>query len=68
MATAQTQTQPNHDSFLRVPRITERMSISRSAWWAGVKAGKYPPGTKLSPRVTVWRASSIDALIANFGK
>lgn len=64
----QTQTQPHPDSFLRVPRITDRMGIGRSSWWAGVKAGKYPPGIKLSPRVTVWRASQIDDLIANFGK
>ena len=63
------QPQPHHDSFLRVvPHITQRMSISRSTWWAGVKIGKYPPGIKLSPRVAVWRASDIDALIANFGK
>ena len=57
------------DSLLRVvPHITDRMGISRSGWWKGVKDGKYPPGIKLSPRVTVWKASDIDALIANLGK
>ena len=64
-----TQTQPHHDSFLRVvPHITDRMGISRSGWWKGVKEGKFPPGIKLSPRVTVWRASDIDTLIASLGK
>ena len=61
--------QPQQDSLLRVvPHITDRMGISRSGWWKGVKDGKFPPGIKLSPRVTVWRASDIDALIANLGK
>lgn len=60
-------TQP--DSLLRVePHITQRMGISRSSWWKGVKDGKFPPGIKLSPRVTVWKASEIDALIASIGK
>lgn len=64
-----TVTQPKNDRFLRVvPHITERMGISRSSWWKGVKDGKYPQGTKLSPRVTVWRESDIDALIASIGK
>ena len=57
------------DSLLRVePHITKRKGISRSGWWKGVKDGKYPPGIKLSARVTVWKASDIDALIANIGK
>ncbi len=57
------------DSLLRVvPHITTRMGISRSGWWKGVKDGKFPPGIKLSPRVTVWKSSEIDALIANLGR
>ena len=63
------QHQHQPDSLLRVePHITQRMGISRSGWWKGVKDGKYPPGIKLSARVTVWKASDIDALIANIGK
>lgn len=60
--------QPKNDRFLRVPHVTERLAISRSSWWQGVKSGKYPPGIKLSPRVTVWRQSDVDALIASAGK
>ncbi len=56
------------DRFLREPSILEILPIGRSTWWAGVKAGKYPAGIKLSPRVTVWRASDIDSLIATIGK
>lgn len=60
--------QPRHDSFMRVPSITERMGVSRSYWWKGVKDGKFPQGVKLSARVTVWRASQIDSLINSLGK
>jgi len=57
------------DRLLRVvPHITERMGISRSAWWKGVKDGKYPKGINLSARVTVWKESQINELIANLGK
>ena len=63
-----TETENRRDSFVRVPTITERMGVSRSYWWKGVKDGKFPPGTKLSSRVTVWRASEIDSLIATIGK
>ena len=41
--------------------------ISRAAWWAGVKSGRYPKSIKLSPRVTVWRAEDIAALISRLG-
>ena len=37
--------------------------ISKSAWWAGVKAGRYPMPVKLGPRTTAWRVEDIRALI-----
>ena len=63
-----TTTPTTHDSLLRVPAITNRMGVSRSYWWKGVKDGKFPQGIKLSARVTVWRASEIDALIARLAR
>ena len=39
--------------------------ISKSAWWAGIKAGKYPKGVHLGPRTTAWPVESIRALIAS---
>jgi predicted DNA-binding transcriptional regulator AlpA len=60
---------PAQDTLLRVPAVTQRLGgVSRSYWWAGIKDGRFPPGIKLSPRVTVWRSSDIDALIATLGK
>lgn len=45
------------------PPIPALIPISRSAWWAGVKAGRFPPPVKLGPRTTAWRVSDIRALI-----
>ncbi len=38
--------------------------ISRSAWWAGVRSGRYPQPVKLSPKCTCWHVEDIRALIA----
>ncbi|MDQ2822067.1 MAG: transcriptional regulator [Pseudomonadota bacterium] len=45
--------------------IPPLIPVCRSAWWSGVKAGRYPAGVKLSPGVTVWRVEEIKALIAS---
>jgi predicted DNA-binding transcriptional regulator AlpA len=47
------------------PPIPALVPIGKSAWWAGVKDGRYPRGIKLSPRVTVWTVASIRELIAS---
>jgi len=39
--------------------------VGRSTWWAGVKDGRFPKPVKLGPRITVWRAQDIRALIAS---
>lgn len=55
--------------FLRIKQIVPNLvPISRSGWWAGVKTGRFPKPIKLSPRVTVWRASDIRQFLAGDGK
>jgi predicted DNA-binding transcriptional regulator AlpA len=39
------------------------LPISKSAWWAGVRSGRYPRPVKLGPRLTAWRAEDIWRLI-----
>lgn len=53
--------------FLRLPQILAVFPVSRSAWWAGVKNGRYPQSVKLGPRTTAWKASDIRALIERQG-
>lgn len=51
------------DKLLRVNDVLQRLPMSRSSWWNGVREGRYPRGIKLGPKTTCWRASDINALI-----
>lgn len=53
--------------FVRLPQVLAIIPISRSAWWAGIREGKFPKGIKLGSKTTVWRADDIRALI-NHGR
>lgn len=54
--------------FLRLPEVLKVYPISRSAWWAGIRAGRHPAGVKLGPKTTAWRIEDIRALIEAAGK
>jgi len=45
--------------FLRLKQVLLLIPISKSAWWAGVKDGRYPSSIKLSSRTTVWSAEDV---------
>lgn len=45
------------------PPVPAIIPIKKSAWWQGVKTGRYPKPVKLSPKVTVWRVEDIRRLI-----
>lgn len=45
------------------PPIPPIIPVSSSCWWAGVKSGRFPKPIKLGPKITVWRAEDIRALI-----
>lgn len=57
--------------FLRVKQIlgdTKQgippiIPVKKSAWWQGVKSGRFPKPIKLSAGVTVWRVEDIRALV-----
>ena len=59
------------DGFVRVNQIigdpdrgiAPFFPVSRSQWFLGIKQGIYPAGLSLSPRVTVWKAEDIRALV-----
>lgn len=51
--------------FVRLPQILAIFPISRSAWWSGIRAGKYPKGVKIGPKTTMWRVEDIRALMQN---
>ena len=56
------------ETLIRLPQVLGRFPVSRAGWYAGVKSGKYPKPVKAGPRISMWRSSEIDALIAAVGK
>ncbi|MEW7973873.1 MAG: AlpA family phage regulatory protein [Candidatus Thiodiazotropha endolucinida] len=49
------------------PPIPPIIPVCKSAWYAGVKNGKYPKSIKLTPRTIVWRVEDIRALVKKIG-
>lgn len=45
------------------PAIIPLIPVSRSAWWLGVKSGRYPKPIKIGPRTTAWLKTDIERLI-----
>jgi predicted DNA-binding transcriptional regulator AlpA len=45
------------------PGIPAIYPVSKSTWWAGVRAGRYPKPVKLGERITAWRVEDIRQLI-----
>lgn len=55
------------NGFLRLRQIVGPgglVPVSRSAWYAGIKAGVYPPGIHIGRRSVAWRRADIDELLA----
>jgi predicted DNA-binding transcriptional regulator AlpA len=52
----------NEHSLLRLPHVLALIPISRSAWWAGCKSGRFPKPVKIGPRTSAWRGADIIAV------
>lgn len=61
--------------YLRLPQIigdAKRgipaiIPISRTAWFDGIRIGRYPKGILLGPRTRAWSVESIRGLVAEMG-
>ena len=62
-ATATTSAATAHEKLLRLNVVLSRVPICRSAWYQGIKDGKFPAPIKLGPKTSAWRESDIDELI-----
>lgn len=49
--------------FLRLRQVLDRFPVSRSTWYAGIAAGKYPHPHRLGPRTSGWLEADIEALL-----
>ena len=49
--------------FVRLSQILQVFPVSRSAWFAGIREGRYPEPVKLGVRTSAWRVEDIQNLI-----
>jgi len=49
--------------LIRLPEVLNRIPVSRSTWWAGIKSGRFPKPIRLGPRAIAWLESDIEDLI-----
>lgn len=54
---------PPIDRLLRLPEVESLVGLRKSAIYAGMKAGDFPPCIKLGPRAAAWPESDIQAWI-----
>ena len=55
-------TQPD-ESLIRLKAVLEILQISKSTFYAGIKAQRYPRPLHISARTSAWRRADIVALI-----
>ena len=70
MASGNENARAPNERLLRIKEIIGPgglIPVSKSTFWAGVKAGKFPKPIKVTPGVTAWRQSDIEAFIAGLG-
>jgi predicted DNA-binding transcriptional regulator AlpA len=54
--------------LLRLPQVLALIPVSKSAWWAGIKTGRFPKPVKIGPRTSAWEVEVIDALLESFSR
>lgn len=56
------------DGLMRLPEVLAMVSVSRSSWWAGIRAGRYPRPVRIGARSVAWRCPDIRKLIESAGE
>jgi len=51
------------ESFLRLPEVMAMVGLKKSAIYERIRQRCFPAQVKLSPRVSVWRLSEVQAFI-----
>jgi prophage regulatory protein len=50
-------------NLLRISCVSEKTTLAKSTIWLKIAQGAFPKPIKLSPAISVWRESDIDAWI-----
>lgn len=52
--------------LLRISEVSEKTTLAQSTLWLKISKGEFPKPAKLSPAISVWKESDIDAWIESF--
>ena len=52
-----------HEGYVRLPAILVFLSIGKTAFYSGIKAGIFPQPIKLTKRTSVWKAQDIRKIV-----
>lgn len=63
---SQLTTLPN-TGFLRLDQVLQFIPVKKTRWYQGLKTGEFPPPVSFGPRLKVYRAEDIRALIEKIG-
>lgn len=58
------QVRPSPIGAMRAKDAAAFLGIGISTWWRWCGEGRAPKGIKLGPRVTVWRKTDIESILA----
>jgi prophage regulatory protein len=53
-------------NLLRISDVSKKTTLAQSTLWLKISKGEFPKPAKLSPAITVWKESDIDAWIESF--
>ena len=57
---------PPCERLLRIRDVLQRLTVSRTSLYDGIKLGLYPAPVQVGKRTVAWRESEINELINNF--
>lgn len=52
------------EGFVKLPQVLSAIPVSKSTWFRGIAAGKYPRPVKLGNRASGWHVDDIRKCIA----
>ncbi|MBL8407519.1 MAG: AlpA family phage regulatory protein [Candidatus Accumulibacter sp.] len=55
------------EGYARLPQVLATFPVSKSAWWDGIRTGRFPKPVRLGARTVAWRVEDIRLLIKSAG-
>ena len=52
--------------LLRIGDVANKTTLAKSTLWIKISKGQFPKPIKLSPAISVWKESDVDAWIEGF--